>query len=149
MSVQQEADLILKLYDLRREEEMRKARDWYFREFNPDSIADFQSAIMGEHSGHLRMVVTYWDMAAAMVNRGAISMELFNDTNGEHLGVFMKIEPLLAEIRAMLNPRFAINLEKLVDATPDGRKQVAEFRERFKQIRAMLAQQQQKMTARN
>jgi hypothetical protein len=147
MSVQQEADLILKLYDLRREEQMRKARDWYFREFNPDSIADFQTAIMGEHSGHLRMVVTYWDMAAALVNRGAISMEMFNETNGEHLGVFMKIEPILGEIRAMLNPRFATNLEKLVDATPDGRKQVAEFRERFKQIRAMLAKQQQGATA--
>ena len=148
MSVQQEADLILKLYELRREPEMRKARDWYFREFNPETIADFQAAIMGEHSGHLRMVVSYWDMAAAMVNRGAISMELFNDTNGEHLGVFMKVEPILGEIRAMLNPRFASSLEKLVDATPDGRKQVAEFRERFKQIRAALAKQQQAAGAR-
>jgi hypothetical protein len=147
MSVQQEADLILKLYDLRREEEMRKARDWYFREFNPDTFADFQAALFGPHSGHLRMVVTYWDMAAAMVNRGAISMEFFNDTNGEQMGVFMKIEPMLAEIRATLNPRFAANLEKLVDATPDGRKQVAEFRERFKQIRAVLAKQQQGATA--
>src|SRR5262245_36820055 len=128
MSVQQEADLILKLYELRRETEMRTARDWYFREFNPESLADFQAGIMGDHSGHRRMLVSYWDMAAAMVNRGAISAELFNDTNGEHLGVFMKIEPLLGEIRAMLNPRFASSLEKLVDATPDGRKQVAEFR---------------------
>ncbi len=148
MSLQQEADLILKLYELRREGEMRKARDWYFREFNPESFADFQAALFGEHSGHLRMVVTYWDMAAALVNKGAISLEMFNETNGEHLGVFMKIEPMLREIRATLNPRFAANLEKLVDATPDGRKQVSEFRERFKQIRAVLAQQQQRMTAR-
>jgi len=146
-SIQQEADLVLKLYDLRREAVMRQARDWYFREFNPESFADFQAAIFGEHSGHLRMVITYWDMAAALVNRGAISLELFNDTQGEHLGVFGKIEPLIAEIRAALNPRFAVNLEKLIDATPDGRKQTAEFRERFKQIRAQLAARQS-MTAR-
>ncbi len=127
---------------------MRKARDWYFREFHPETMDDIKAALFGEHSGHFRMVVSYWDMAAALVNRGAISTELFNDVNGEHLGVFMKIEPLLGEIRAALNPRFAHNLEKLVDATPDGRKQVAEFRERFKQIRAMLAKPQQAAGAR-
>ena len=63
-------------------------------------MADFKSAIFGEHSGHVRMVVTYWDMAAALVNRGAISLDLFTDANGEHIGVFAKIEPLLGEIRA-------------------------------------------------
>ena len=77
MSKQEEAGLILKLYDLRREEVMRKARDWYFREFNPQNLAEFSNAMLGEHSGHLRMVVTYWNMAAALVNNGAISMELF------------------------------------------------------------------------
>ena len=73
MSIQEEAGLILKLYELRREETMREARDWYFREFNPENVGDFMSAIMGPHSGHLRMVVTYWDMAATLVNKGAIS----------------------------------------------------------------------------
>ena len=99
MSKQDEAGLILHLYDLRREEVMRTARNWYFAEFNPESMADFNKALFGEHSGHLRMVVTYWDMAAALVNNGAIGLELFNDTNGEHIGVFSKIEPLLGEIR--------------------------------------------------
>ncbi|HTS71135.1 MAG TPA: hypothetical protein VMO17_19330, partial [Terriglobia bacterium] len=70
MSKQEEAGLILRLYELRREETMRKARDWYFRDFNPQTIADFTEAMLGEHSGHLRMVVTYWDMAAALVNDG-------------------------------------------------------------------------------
>src|SRR5271154_5530958 len=115
MSIQEEAGLILKLYELRREETLRQARDWYFREFNPQSFADFQSAIMGEHTGHLRMVVTYWDMAAALVNHGAISVELFSEANGEHIGVFSKIETLLPEIRAALGPQFAANLEKLID----------------------------------
>src|SRR3984893_10413350 len=125
MSKQEEAGLILKLYELRREETMRKARDWYFREFNPQSIADVNNTMFGEHSGHLRMVITYWDMAAALVNNGAISLELFSDSNGEHIGVFSKIEPLLGEIRAAYGPQFAASFEKLIDATPEGRKRVA------------------------
>jgi hypothetical protein len=144
MSKQEEAGLILKLYELRREETMRKARDWYFREFNPQSIADFNNTMFGEHSGHLRMVVTYWEMAAALVNNGAISLELFNDSNGEQIGVFSKIEPLLGEIRAAYGPQFAANCEKLIDATPDGRKRSAASRERMKAISAQLAERQAK-----
>ena len=144
MSKQEEAGLILKLYELRREEVMRKARDWYFLEFNPQSLADFSEAMMGEHGGHLRMVVSYWDMAAALVNGGAISLELFESANGEHIGVFLKIEPLLAEIRSAYSPQFAFNLEKLIDATPDGRKKVATMRERMKGIRAQFAARQAK-----
>jgi hypothetical protein len=144
MSKQDEAGLILKLYELRREEVMRKARDWYFREFNPQNIAEFSNAMLGEHSGHLRMVVTYWDMAAALVNNGAISMELFNESNGEHIGVFAKIEHLLGEIRTTYAPQFAMGLEKLIDATPDGRKRVAASHERMKAIRARLAERQAK-----
>ena len=142
MSKQEEAGLILKLFELRREDTMRKARDWYFREFHPESMADFTAALFGEHSGHLRMVITYWDMAAGLVNNGAISIEMFNDTNGEHIGTFSKIELLLPEIRAAFGPQFAANFEKLIDATPDGRKKVAEARERMKGIRAQLAARQ-------
>jgi len=146
MSKQEEAGLILKLYELRREETMRKARDWYFRDFNPNSLADFSAAMFSEHSGHLRMVVSYWDMAAALVNNGAISLELFNDSNGEHIAIFSKIEPLLGEIRAAYAPQFGANLEKLIDATPDGRKRVREARDRMKAVRAQLAGRQSAAT---
>ena len=139
MSKQEEAGLILKLYELRREETMRQARDWYFREFNPQNVADFTAAIFSANSGHLRMVVSYWDMAAAMVNNGAIDMTFFNDCNGEHIGVFSKIEPLLGEIRKMMTDRFAANLEKLIDATPGGRELSAGNRERMKAILAQMA----------
>jgi hypothetical protein len=144
MSKQEEAGLILKLYELRREDTMRKARDWYFREFNPQSIADFTDAMFGEHSGHLRMVVSYWDMAAALVNDGAISLDLFTSTNGEHLGVFSKIEPLLGEIRTVYAPQFAAHLEKLIDATPDGRNRTAKARERLQAVRDQIAARQAK-----
>jgi len=63
---------------------------------------------------------------------------MFTDTNGEHIGVFAKIEPLLKEIRGVFAPQFASNLEKLIDAQPDGRKRVAANREQMKAIRAEL-----------
>jgi hypothetical protein len=144
MSKQDEAGLILKLYELRREDEMRKAREWFLREFNPQSLADFNSAIFGAHSGHLRMVVSFWEMAAALVNDGAIRLELFQATNSEHIAVFAKIEPILEEIRIAYGPRYAASLEKLIDAIPDGRKQVAANRER---LRKTFAERAAKQTA--
>lgn len=144
MSKQEEAGLILNLYDLRREATMRKARDWYFRSFTPETIADFNSHMMGENGNYLRMVLSYWDMAAALVNDGAISLQLFDSSNGEHIGVFSQCELLLPEIRATFGPRFAANLEKLIDATPDGRKRCATAREQMKAIRAQLASKQAK-----
>ena len=142
MSKHAEAELILKLYDLRREETMRKARDWYFREFNPQTMADVNAALFGPHSGYVRMVWTYWDMAAALVNHGAIGLDFFNDTNGEHIGVFCKVDHLLPEIRAAMAPQFMLNLEKLIDETPKGRERVAIMKDRMKQITAQLAAQQ-------
>ena len=139
MSKQAEAELILKLYELRREETMRVARDWFFREFDPTSLADLNTVMFSEHSGHVRMVMSYWEMAAALVNHGAISVDLFTDTNGEHIGVFAKLEPLLREIRAAYGPQFMKSLEALIDAMPDGRKRVAEMRERYKAIKAQMA----------
>ncbi len=144
MSKQDEAALILKLYELRREDSLRKARDWYFRDFNPQSIADFNEGMFNEHSGQLRAVVSYWDMAAALVNDGAISLDLFANTHSEHIVVFSKIEPLLGEIRGVFAPQFAVNLEKLIDATPDGRKQAANVRERAKAMHDPLAAKQAK-----
>jgi len=142
MSKQEEAGLILKLYELRREEKMRQARDWYFSQFHPETIADYNAALFGPHSGYVRMVVSYWDMAAGLVNNGAISIDLFNDANGEQIGVFSKIEPFLTELRAQLGPHFLANLEKLIDATPNGRKRVADARERVKAMRARMAASQ-------
>jgi hypothetical protein len=147
MSKHEEADLILKLYDLRREETMRKAREWYFLNFNPESMADISNTLFGENSGYLRMVWTYWDMAAALVNHGAISEDLFNDTNSEHIGVFAKMELVLADARAAINPQLLANLEKLIDAMPDGRARAKAMRERFKDVQAKIAARRSQATA--
>jgi hypothetical protein len=138
MSKYEEAELILKLYDLRREPTMRQARDWYFREFNPTSVNDIMGTMFSEHSGHLRMVLSYWDMAAGLVNHGAISKELFTDTNGEYLGVYAKIEPFLPELRKNA-PQMLTNLEKMIDSISGERERLAFFRDRMKAIQAEMA----------
>ena len=144
MSKQQDADLILKLYDLRREATMREARNWMFT-FNPTSIQDVIDVLLSEHSGHYRMVVSYWEMAAAMVNNGAIDEQLFNETNGEHLFVYSKIEPVIEEVRTMFgNPNFLRNLETLVKRIPDSEQTIIVMRERMKKFAELRAERDTK-----
>src|SRR5260370_32928327 len=104
MSIQAEAGLILKLYELRRDDTMRKAREWYIGEFFPESMEDFNKTIFGPQSGYLRMVVTYWDMAAALVKNGAISGQLFNENNGGHRIALGKNRPRLGRRRGARVP---------------------------------------------
>lgn len=140
MSKQTDADLILKLYDLRRETVMREARNWLFT-FNPTSAQDVIDVLLGEHSGHYRMVISYWDMAAALVNSGAIDEQLFNETNGEHIFVYSKIQPVIEEIRTLFgNPDFLLNLETLVKRIPDSEKKITAMRERMKKFAEMRAE---------
>jgi hypothetical protein len=147
MSKQQDADLILKLYDLRREATMREARNWFFT-FNPTNMQDVFEALLGEHSGHYRMVVSYWDMAAAMVNNGAIDEQLFNETNGEHIFIYAKIAPVIEEIRtAFGNPDFLQNLEKLVKRIPNVEEKITALRERMKKFADLRAERAAKTQA--
>jgi hypothetical protein len=140
MSKVESADLILKLYDLRREKKMRKARNWMFT-YNPTSAQEyFQTMMDPEVGGYLRMVTSYWDMAATMVNHGAIDAEMFNQTNGEHIMVFAKVEPLLAELREMFDaPEAFSNLEKLIMSSPDGAEKVKKTQEWMKSIGEQMA----------
>jgi hypothetical protein len=141
MGKHEDADLILKLYDLRRESVMRDARNWLFT-FNPTSIQDVMQAMTGEHSGHLRMVMSYWDMACALVTNGAIDEELFNQTNGEHIFVYMKIEPVLEDIRQMFgNPEFLKSLETVVKRIPDIETKLPQMRERMARFAAARQEQ--------
>ncbi len=129
----EDANLILKLYELRREETMRKARDWFAREFQPETIQDVVKVVMGEHSAYYRMVASYWDMAASFVNNGAIDEQMFNDANGEHMLVYAKLQPFIAELREMFHsPQAYANLEKLVTRMPNAPERLATLRERMK-----------------
>jgi hypothetical protein len=148
MSKVESADLILKLYDLRREEKMRQAREWIFA-FNPQSVDEFWNTMMEPQVGpYLRMVTSYWEMAASFVNQGVIDAEMFNDITGEHIMVFAKIEPFLAEIREKFqNPKAFAHLEKVILDQPDGAERLAKTQEFLKNILAEIAQRQQQAAA--
>ena len=137
---QKSAELILKLYELRREEVMRQARNWYLQEFNPESLQEISEVMMSDKSAYFRMVATYWDMAASLVNHGAIDEEMFADANMEYVVIFAKIEPFIDEARTTFGAQnYLQNLEKLVTRRHD-KEFLATLRERFKQFAAMRAE---------
>ena len=139
MGKAKDADLILKLYDLRREPTMREARNWFFS-FNPQTPNDFMDVLLGDKSGYYRMVVSYWDMAASLVNHGAIDADMFNDANGEHIFVFAKIEPFLPALREMGNPDFLVHLERVIKEIPGYEQKLIATRERIQKIMEMYQQ---------
>src|SRR5215216_8005212 len=140
MSKYKDADLIPKLYDLRREKTMRDARNWFFT-FNPQNPQDFMDVLTSDKSGLYRMVISYWDMACSLVNNGAIDSQMFNDANGEHLFVYAKLEPFLPALREeMGNPNFLAHLEKTVKELPNCEGRLAAVRERMQKITDLYLQ---------
>jgi hypothetical protein len=130
------AQLILKLYELRRDPLMREARQWFVREFNPETIADVQAALASDHNPRLRMVAGYWDMACSLVAHGAIDRQMFIDASGEVFATFAKVQPLLAEIRQITNPAFAKHVEEVLMAEPGIDERLEMLRQRFRRMAA-------------
>lgn len=127
------AQLILKLYELRRESVLREARTWFIREFNPETIADVQAVMASENNPKVRMVVGYWDMAASLVVHHAVDREMFLDANGEIIAAYAKIHPLISEIRQIsAGPGFAKHLESVVMSIPDVEPRMEAIRQRFR-----------------
>ena len=111
-----DAEIILRLYELRTEAEMRKARAWMAGEFWPATAEEFfavSSNPADPHNAWFRQVITYWEMAAAMVLHGAVSAELFVDCNGEGFFLLAKFAPILDGIRAK-DPRFLTKTSELI-----------------------------------
>ena len=134
MSKHHDAELILKLYELRREKTMREARNWFFQ-FNPKGKEDFMEVLTSDKSGLYRMVTSYWDMACSFVNNDALDAQMFNDANGEHMFVYAKLEPFLPALREeMGNPNFLAHLEKVVKECPDYETKIANIRTRMAKL---------------
>ena len=113
---------ILKLYQLRRNKEMRAARQWYFSQFAPTSAMDIVALYRGGEraSANFRMVVSYWDTACSLVLNDGIDRKMFLDANTEHVFIYAKIADYLAEVREIFRePDFLIHLETLVRSLPD------------------------------
>lgn len=122
----QQADLLLKLYEMRREPRLRQARAWFTENFNATSMPEVTALCPpgSENNAFMRQVLTYWDMCANFVNRGLIDEEFFFETSGEQWLVFERFKPVLAEVRAAFkSPQFLEHLERHV-------KRLEEWRER-------------------
>jgi len=112
-----DAEIFLKLYQLRTEAVMRQARAWIAGEFWPNTAEEFFAVLENPadpHNAFLRQVLGYWEMAAAMVLHGAVSAELFVDCNGEGFFLLAKFAPILEAIRKK-NPIFLAKTSELID----------------------------------
>jgi hypothetical protein len=115
-----DADLILKLYDLRREAEIRRARNWWLVAFWPDTVNDVlkvAQAMGTQENNWFRQVAGYWELAASLVLHGTVNETLFLEPafSGEMFLIFAKLHPFLKDVREkMQNPRLLANVEKVI-----------------------------------
>ena len=129
-ATEHDAQIIMKLYDLRREAEMRKARAWFGTEFWPQSADEFikvANSFPSQENAWFRQVGGYWDMAAAFVLQGALNEELFLQPgcSGEMFFVFGKVYPFLKEFREKTgNPDAFANVEKVATRSKVARKRL-------------------------
>jgi hypothetical protein len=140
-----DAELILKLYDLRREAEMRKARNWWlgFWPESSDEIMRIAMALGTQENAWMRQVGGYWELASSLVLHGTLSRELFMEGSfsGEMFVIFGKIEPFLKELREkMHNPNIFANVEKVIMTSKGGPERVKETQERLANIRKAATQ---------
>jgi hypothetical protein len=114
----EDANLLLRLYELRREEKLRKARDWFIRNFHASTEEEFKKIcpLGSEENAFYRMVVSYWDMAASFVTGGVLHQELFTGNSRELLLVWERIRDIVPAVReSFQNPNLARNLETVAN----------------------------------
>jgi len=122
MSRQAEAELTLRLYEIRSGEKLREARFWFTTHFNPQSAQEIAALMASGHrqSAFYRMVTTYWDMACAFVVFEAIDESFFHATQTEYLAVFAKLEPFIEELKQIFGlPDYLENLERVARNAPN------------------------------
>jgi len=137
-----DAQLILQLYNLRREPVMRVARKFMVSEFWPQNYDEFKAVLTAygtEPNAWFRQVLTYWNMAAAMVLQGAVNEELFFATNGEPYFLWAKFGEYLPQARKdQIDPEFLLHLEKLT-SKPAAKKRIKGLQARLEARRAQAA----------
>ena len=140
-----DAQLIMQLYDLRREAEMRKARSWWFNEFWPQNADDFLKIAfnMGtQENNWLRQVTGYWSMATSFVLQGALNEQLFIQpaVSGEMFVLLAKIHPFLKELREKAgDPHMFENIEKVISGSKFGRERLKFMIKRVEMMREKRA----------
>jgi hypothetical protein len=135
----EDAKIIMQLYELRRESEMRKARAWYagWWPSSADDILKVMQASGAPENAWFRQVNGYWDMAASFVLHGVVNESLFFDSGGELWFVLAKLKPFLKELRQRANiPHGFTRVEKVATRTKDGRDRLQMFSKRAETMRA-------------
>jgi hypothetical protein len=125
-----DANLLLRLYELRREEKLRQAREWFMKNFHARTIKEFQKVCpMGsQENAYARMVWSYWDMAASFVTSGVLHQDLFTQNSNELLFVWLRVSDFIALWRQrMENPHMVENLETVAKIMIEQKKQVGSF----------------------
>ena len=141
-----DAEVIMKLYDLRREAEMRKARNWWLMTFWPQSVDDFTkiaNAMGTQENNWLRQVSGYWEMAASMVVHGAVNADMFLEPSfsGEMYFILAKVRPFLDELREKVgSPSMLRNVEKVATLTEASRERLKQFEGRVAARRKAMAE---------
>jgi len=141
-----DAEIILKLYDLRRETVMREARAWVVGEFWPTTADEYFAVAMNSadpHNPFIRQVLTYWEMAAALVLHGSVSAELFVDCNAEGFLLLAKFAPILDDIRQR-TPGFLSKTSDLIKRYPAA---AGRYEATIKNVEAMRARRTPPATA--
>jgi len=130
-----DAELCIKLYELRRETEMRKARNFINYQFQPSGVEDvlkIMQAMGTTENAWARQVFSFWENAATLVLNDLVHPNLFFVWNGEMVFVYAKFKPYLKDIRqAAENPAFFANVEKVVNGSPDAKKRVESIQKRL------------------
>jgi hypothetical protein len=114
-----DVNLMLRLYDMRREDRMRAARAWFVANFKCKTMADFNHLCPpgSEQNAMARQVTSYWDMVASFIHAGVLSQELFFQSNRELLVVWVRLQPIVEEVRsAFKDPSYMKNLEGVGNA---------------------------------
>ena len=113
----EQVNLMLRLYDIRREPRLREAREWFVNNFRPTSAEDIMKLCPpgSQENAFMRMVLSYWEMVASIVNRGLIDEEFFFENTGEQWMVWEQVKPAAEAWRTMFkNPHTFRNLERHV-----------------------------------
>jgi hypothetical protein len=114
-----DVNLILRLYDIRREDKLRAARDWYITNFKPKT-AEEMFALAGpgtDGNSCFRQAVSYWDMVASFVTAGVLNEELFFQSNREIVLFWVRLKPVVEEARKAYNdPHAWKNLQTVAEA---------------------------------
>lgn len=133
-----DAEIVIRLYELRREPVMRASRDSISQKFIPKTFEEFAAITKAEHplNPAYRQVGSYWELAYGLIKHGVLHPDLAMESNGEGMILFAKAQPWLEKIRAELNPRAFLNAEWVATQTEAGKRVYAIFEARAKKQRA-------------